>query len=297
MFLHPDNLQPTAQNTQCPICQSDSWRYLKKDGFWIRRCGNCHHQFLENQPQANHIEQVYGDNYFYGGGAGYPGYLTEAQLIRTHGQRYAKLLRPYMSPGRVLDVGAAAGFILQGLIDAGWEGTGVEPNERMANYGRKKLGLDIRTGSFEQLHADETYNLVSMVQVIPHFWDLHQALATAKQATEPGGYWLIETWNRDSRLAKFFGTNWHEYSPPSVLRWFSPTDLNLLAQQYGFELVSQGRPQKWISGCHIKSLAGHKLRTMGPFRPLRWFLQFIPDQLRLPYPSEDLFWALYRKVD
>lgn len=288
---------PTTTQKHCPICQSASDRYLQKEGFWIQACPQCGHQFLESSPSETHVAQVYSDDYFYGGGAGYPGYLAEAHLIRAHGRRYAKLLNRYTTPGHVLDVGAAAGFVLQGFVQSGWQGTGIEPNDGMAAYGREQLGLDIRTGSFEQLQPTEKYDLVSMVQVIPHFWDLHQALSTAKACTKPGGYWLIETWNRDSRLAKFFGPNWHEYSPPSVLRWFSPGDLRLLAEQYGFRQVDRGQPQKWISGAHIKSLAGHKLETMGGLRRLKWLLNLIPDRLRLPYPSEDLFWALYQKVE
>ncbi len=286
----------TAQLT-CPICQSASQTHFEKSGFRIRKCQGCGHQFLENRTTADHIEAVYGDDYFDGGGAGYPGYLAEAALIRAHGRRYAKMLQRHCPPGRMLDVGAAAGFVLQGFVQSGWQGTGVEPNDRMAAYGREQLGLDIRTGSFEQVDPGDTYDLVNIVQVIPHFWDLHQALQTANQATKPGGYWLIETWNRDSKTAKFFGPNWHEYSPPSVLRWFSPTDLGLLAAQYGFEEVDRGQPQKWISGAHVKSLVGHQLNTMGPWKHLRFLLHLIPDFLRLPYPAEDLFWVLYRKTD
>ncbi|MBE9032530.1 class I SAM-dependent methyltransferase [filamentous cyanobacterium LEGE 11480] len=285
------------EQMNCPICQAPTTRQFQKATFWIRGCTSCQHQFLETHTNAEHVDAVYGDEYFDGGGAGYPGYLAESGLIRAHGRRYAKLLSKYMPTGCMLDVGAAAGFVLQGFVQSGWQGTGVEPNDRMASYGRECLGLDIRTGSFEQVEANDTYDLVNMVQVIPHFWNLNQALETASQATKPGGYWLIETWNRESRLAKFFGTNWHEYSPPSVLRWFSPSDLALLASQYGFREVDRGQPQKWISGAHVKSLVSHKLKTMGILRHCRILLKLVPDKLRIPYPSEDLFWALYQKDD
>jgi 2-polyprenyl-3-methyl-5-hydroxy-6-metoxy-1,4-benzoquinol methylase len=280
----------------CPICQSTSQQQFQKDGFQIRQCDQCQHQFIEQRTSADHAAAVYGDDYFEGGGAGYPGYLTEAALIRAHGRRYAKLLNKHCLPGRILDVGAAAGFILQGFIQSGWQGTGIEPNDRMARYGREKLGLDLRTGAFEQVNPGETYDVVTMVQVIPHFWDLQAAMHNANQATKPGGYWLIETWNRESRLAQCFGKNWHEYSPPSVLRWFSPSDLALLAGQYGFKEIDRGQPQKWISGAHVKSLVGHKLQTMGFLRHFRGLLKLIPDGLRLPYPAEDLFWVLYQKA-
>ncbi len=293
-------IQISQSQSICPICQSSSQRKFRKYEYWIQECDRCHHQFLEARPQDDHAAKVYGDDYFYGGAAGYPNYLAEGRLIREHGQRYGKLLSKYMSPGTMLDVGAAAGFVLSGFVDRHWQGDGIEPNAQMAAFGREQLGLNVQTGTLEtleQVFPNKTYDLVSMIQVLPHFYDLHQALQSAAAVTKDGGHWLIETWNRDSVSAKVLGTGWHEYSPPSVLHWFSPNDLKLLARQYGFELVAQGRPQKWIAGAHVKSLLGYKFDSMPGGRLLKALLRLIPDRLRIPYPAEDLFWTLFRKVD
>ena len=64
-----------------------------------------------------------------------------------------------------------------------------------------------------------TYDLVTMIQVLPHFYDLHQALQSAADVTKPQGYWLIETWNRDSMSAKLFGSEWHEYKGCFILNF------------------------------------------------------------------------------
>ena len=68
---------------------------------------------------------------------------------------------------------------------------------------------------------DGPYDLVVMLQVIAHLVD---PLATGRRIAEllrPDGLWLVETWDRESRTARLFGRRWHEYSPPSVLHWFS----------------------------------------------------------------------------
>ena len=77
---------------------------------------------------ADHVRNVYGDHYFTGGGAGYPDYLADGELLRERGRGYARLIAGATTPGRVLDIGAAAGFVLQGLCDEGWRGAGIEPN-------------------------------------------------------------------------------------------------------------------------------------------------------------------------
>ena len=68
--------------------------------------------------------RVYRDDYFNGGGAGYSDYASEAEMLRGRGRDYGFKLARHARPGRMLDVGAAAGFILQGFVDQGWSGIG-----------------------------------------------------------------------------------------------------------------------------------------------------------------------------
>ena len=281
----------------CPIEGSTTLRVFQKDGFWIRECQGCHLRCVEITPSDEHVTQVYGDSYFTGGGAGYTDYYDEAKIITTHGRQYGRLLSKFMKPGKVLDVGAAAGFILKGLSEYGWDGLGLEPNVSMVEYGRKHVGVIIEVSTLEKFKSDKRFDLVTMVQVLPHYYDLRQALQTAADLTKPSGYWLIETWNKNSSIARMMGQNWHEYSPPSVLNFFSPETLRLLVSQFGFEEVAQGRPAKKIASGHAKSLLQYKLQNSTSGKLLGRLVDLVPDDLTLPYPSFDLFWALYQKSD
>lgn len=284
----------------CPICSQESKFIFTKYKYRIRQCLSCEYQFLEDNVGEEHVNTVYGNSYFEGGGAGYPNYVAQKDILRNHGRQYGKILEQYMPPGKMLDVGAAAGFILQGFMDCGWTGEGVEPNDAIAQYGRIHEDLPIATGSLESCRKDQEcdcYDLVSMIQVVPHFYDLHHALTNASELTKPGGFWLIETWNRKSIMARILGQQWHEYSPPSVLRWFGLPDLTALASSYGFERVASGRPRKWIRASHAKSLLRFKLQDIGLIgRLISRLLVLIPGNLSIPYPAEDLMWVLYKKM-
>lgn len=279
----------------CEVCGGASERLFQKYQYWIHECTGCKHRFCELEPAHDHVDTVYSDNYFFEGGDGYPDYLGEANLLIAHGERYGRLLTQYMKPGRVLDIGAAAGFILKGLQSTGWQGMGVEPNARMAAHAVSNLGIDVRAGSLEQFETDESFDLVSMIQVIGHFYDLESALAKAARATRPGGYWLIESWNKDSLVARGFGQNWQEYSPPSVLRWFGPVDLNQAAAKFGFTPVVQGRPSKRINLDHIESLLSYKLSHPALKKMMSKAFGLFPKHTTVPYPNFDLFWVLYHK--
>jgi 2-polyprenyl-3-methyl-5-hydroxy-6-metoxy-1,4-benzoquinol methylase len=279
----------------CPICYGSSQRLFNKDQYWIRGCTDCHHRFLELHATIDHVHRVYGDDYFQGGGAGYPNYLAEATLLRHHGRRYAQLLSHYLPTGTLLDVGAAAGFILKGFIDSGWQGKGIEPNRHMVTHARTQLQLQVDSVPLEQLSGQERYDLVTMIQVVAHFFNFQQAFAAASLHTKPGGYWLIETWNRESWMARLLGRNWHEYSPPSVLQWFSPEGLCQAVAQHGFHEVARGRPAKWIGSAHAKSILCYKIKGHPWEQWLVQSLKIIPDGFALPYPAEDLFWILLKK--
>jgi 2-polyprenyl-3-methyl-5-hydroxy-6-metoxy-1,4-benzoquinol methylase len=279
----------------CPLCGGMSQPLFLKRGFWIRACETCHHRFVEINPTQDHVQQVYGDPYFELGGAGYPGYLKFGGVVRAHGRRYGQLVGRYVLPGRVLDVGAAGGFILQGFVDNGWSGKGIEPNKRMADHARQ-LGLDVETTRLEEFSSSERYDLVALIQIVSHFVDPREALRVASEVTSPNGFWLFEAPNPESRTARLTGKYWYSYNPPSVLHWFTPERLGLLVAEFGFREVARGRPEKWIVGAHLKSLLRHNLDGVRWGSVASRMFGILPDGARFRYPAEDAFWILFRRT-
>jgi SAM-dependent methyltransferase len=276
---------------QCPLCKSGSKAAFEAHGYLVLDCEKCGHRFAGIAADEAHVSATYADEYFSGGGAGYSDYLEDSELLIARGKWYAEKLKPFTSPGRMLDVGAAAGFVLKGFAGSGWSGIGLEPNGAMAEYGRTQLALDVRQGALETFETEEIFDLVSLIQVVAHFYDVRAAFEKVAAVTKPGGFMLVETWDRESLSAKIFGKNWHEYSPPSVLHWFSKNSLAEFVKEFGFEKVAGGRPSKKISGKHARSLLAHKVGASF----LRHGLKLVPENVNFPYPAEDLFWALYQK--
>lgn len=291
-----ETIQAPPHTTRCAICGGTSNRHFEISGYWIRRCGECGHQFVELASAADHVERTYGDDYFSGGGAGYSDYLSEERLLIERGRWYARRLSRYLQPGAVLDIGAAAGFTLEGFRRADWQGCGIEPNPAMAEYARERFRIPVEAASLESWDSPRSFDLVTMLQVLPHFVDPRAALAKAAGLVAPGGHLVIESWNRQSWTARLLGKNWHEYSPPSVLHWFSIAGLVRLAGDLGLKPVARGRPSKWIDAAHAKSLLRHKAKGSAAYRLALNLARVIPDRAALPYPSEDLFWILFRRV-
>jgi len=257
-------------------------------------CKKCSHRFTEIPDLENHVSNVYSDDYFFEGAAGYPNYLAEKNILLKTGKRYSKILAKFTKPGKVLDIGSAAGFILNGFKESGWQCHGIEPNENMALYGRNELILDIQTSDLETYKTDKKFDLISMIQVIGHFYDLDKALLNVSRFSKKNGLVLVESWNMKSAVARLLGKHWHEYSPPSVVHWFSDQTLNQLFNYYGFEIIAKGRPAKRINLRHALSFYQEKAPAFS--RPIFNLLNRSLGKLTFMYPPFDLKWYLFKKL-
>jgi SAM-dependent methyltransferase len=240
---------------------------------------------------------VYDDSYFFGGKEGYPNYLDEKDLLVAHGARYAKIISRFRNkPGSILDVGSAAGFILKGFEQNGWDCYGIEPNKTMVDYGIKELKLNITAGNLETFETDRRFDLITMIQVIGHFQDLDKAIQNAYKLLNPGGLLLVESWNMNSVMARLFGKGWHEYSPPSVVHWFSLTTLIDLFKYYNLKIVKVGIPVKYINMKHAITLIDNKTINFSWKQKFLNMLEQFIGKRKVFYPPLDLNWFLFRKA-
>jgi SAM-dependent methyltransferase len=195
-----------------------------------------------------------------------------------------------------MDVDAAAGFVVKGLVAMGSNGGEVEPGSRMAECGREVPGLEIVDCTLEELEPAGQFDLVNMIQVVPHFLDIREALQAVARVTRTGGFWLIETWDRRSREAQLMRGRWHEYSPSNDFLWFTRDRLNKSGNGFAFVEIPCGRPQKWISGSHARVALEGKLSDGPPARLLDRAAETIADRLAVLRPGDDLFWAKNENV-
>lgn len=290
---------------ECPVCTSSAQEFLQINNYPIARCMQCSHQFVTTEPSGAHIEQQFGDDYFFGGGtSGYENYLSSEKLLRAHGVKYAEIVAPFLNSRATqshLDIGCAAGFLMSGFQQSGWTSVGIDPNQTMVDHVNQS-GASAICGTLEsadtvrQLKAhQDSFDLVTMIQVIAHLSDLEAALENLATLVSSDGYVLVETWDSQSRTARLLGSRWHEYSPPNVLHFFSGTSLDKYMGNAGFELLGRGRPDKRITVGHGRSLFEYKYGDTAWGKALLSASGFISDDLAVKYPSEDLFWRLYQK--
>lgn len=284
-----------AHLPRCPLCASPSSRVKHIRSLNIDRCSSCGHFFHPVDRPLEHVKSVYSDKYFSDSTEGYQDYLQEEPNQRRSAMFYCGLIAKHSSsPGALLDIGAASGFFLDEFQKLGWHGQGVEPNQRMRNVALDRFKLSM-VEALEQVPETSRFQLVTMIQVISHLLDPVASLQRVHQALDRDGLLLIETWDRDSWIAKLSGNSWHEWNPPSVLHWFSRSSLRSVLESVGFEEVCCGIPRKTIQIGRAVAMLRHSWKDSLAMRCVTTPLRIVPAGLSLPYLLGDAFWLLLRK--
>jgi 2-polyprenyl-3-methyl-5-hydroxy-6-metoxy-1,4-benzoquinol methylase len=154
-------------------------------------------------------------------------------------------------PGeRLLDVGCGNGEYLDNMRRAGWEVTGVEPDEESVRMGRSHFGLEIHHGVLEDVCLPEgTFDVITMQHVVEHLSDPVQTLQSAYSLLRPGGRLVVVTPNVDSLARRLFSRHWASWDPPRHLFLFSNRTLRRALTEAGFNVRKAWTPTRtarWV---------------------------------------------------
>ena len=257
--------------TDCRVCGAtvDPGLHLRwvRDGFRILRCPGCGLLFRADPPDAGELTELYGDAYFQAAeqngpsqGEGYPDYVEDEELHRRNARRRLALLERYVEPGRLLDVGCAAGFFVDEARRRGWEGVGVELAPSMAAYARKQLGVHVVEAPFDRAEIPgPPFDAVTMWDYIEHTLDPVADLRRACGLLRPGGVLAASTGAAGSVVARLSGRRWHLLTPRHHNFFFDRRTLERALAEAGLRV----RRQSTLVSRYSLHYLAHKLQTMG----------------------------------
>ncbi|MHC5209688.1 MAG: class I SAM-dependent methyltransferase [Planctomycetota bacterium] len=237
---------------------------FREEPFRVVACSRCGLVYVNPRLSPERLHDMYQEAYWTSDRAcefGYTEYLAEAPLyLRTYRLRREVILRRKPGPGRVLDVGCAAGFFLKVMVELGWETTGVELSAPMVEYATKELGLaDIRRGDMLSLDLPaDHWDVVTLWDVIEHLEDPIAHLRAAARVLKPDGLMVIETQNVGSLFARLLGRKWQHYKHAEHLYHFDPHSLERLLDLAGLERVhsSPRHGGKYVSMAFLSERVG-----------------------------------------
>jgi 2-polyprenyl-3-methyl-5-hydroxy-6-metoxy-1,4-benzoquinol methylase len=228
---------------------------MRKDGFELVSCVSCGLLMRASLPARAELAAIYAPEYYEHRperpAQGYADYLGDAERHRESARRRLGLLHRFAGgKGKLLDVGAAAGFFVDEARSAGWEAEGVDVAEHMAAWGRRELGVSVRTGDISVV-AGSGFAAVTMWDYIEHALDPRGDLARAHDLLESNGVLALSTGDLDSLAARVSRSRWHLLTPRHHNFFFSERTLSRLLAAVGFDVVWSGHPGARYSLAHI----------------------------------------------
>ena len=272
------------RHVNCPLCEGSQQtqhltgydlQYGIPGEFFLVRCVNCRHVFMNPQPDADSIGACYPDNYGPHRGASIaandtaaatsshlhdsvaaessevtgddraaPWYLS-GFVRRIPGLRglyywltdsHAEVLPPLSDDACVLEIGCAHGQFLHKLTAQGWTVTGVEPADNAAAAARAQ-GFDARTGTLSAASfSTNQFDAAFAWMVIEHLPDPRETLDELSRVLKPGGWLALSVPNFGCWEPKVFGKYWDAYELPRHLQHFTARTITRVLNDCGFEV-------------------------------------------------------------
>jgi len=255
----------TITYSQCPSCGCASIypavsakdHTVTHEMFEIWHCDDCTMRFTQNVPGPAAIGRYYQS----------PDYVSHSDTEKGLINRLYHLVRNYTLTGKrklvqnatgkksgtLLDVGAGTGAFANTMQLAGWELTGLEPDETARRNANNKYGLQLVSPDSLFGLEPSRFDVITMWHVLEHVHDLHGYLTQFQKILKPGGRLIIAVPNYTSYDAKVYKGYWAAYDVPRHLYHFSPKSMELLGKAKGFAL--EDTKPMWFDSFYVAMLS------------------------------------------
>jgi SAM-dependent methyltransferase len=258
---------------------------FEKYGHRFDRCVRCGLERISPQPSPETLARIYGRHYYDAWGLGEDETAVAVLKKRTFRTVLAALGRAPRG-AKLLDCGAATGFLLEVARELGYEPYGVELSAFGARAVADKFGpARAHCGELLEAHfADAVpgdFHAITMCDYIEHVREPRRVLRRARELLGEGGALAITTPDTGSWSHRALGNGWSHYRLEHLF-YFDRHNLRRLLEEVGFPSVTFHPLPKALSLDYI----GHQL-DLNPHPALtplaRWARAVLPRAVcRLP---------------
>lgn len=196
-----------------------------------------------------------------------PAYEATRGPRRLQAERLLKLFGRHGRRGRLLDVGAGSGILVEAARAMGFDAEGVEPS-RALQAAAAARGLPVHQGVLPHPAAAGPYDAATVIDVIEHVADPIGLMRQVHDVLAPGGLCLVVTPDLGSLAVRLLGRRWWHYRIAHI-GYFDRATLARALTAAGFEVIRAGRPTWYFPASYLARRA----------------LSYLPGGARLPVPA------------
>ncbi len=254
----PRELYPSTLNQNGRIIGGSAFLCTSPDygeHYRIVQCNRCGFVYANPHADPNEVLRAYEDVVD-------PLYLQE-RVGREHTfrQHLGTLHRITGEPNgrRLLDVGAYVGVFVEIAREMGWNAEGIEPSSWAVAHARER-GLLVTQGTLASGgFPDESFDVITLWDVIEHFDDPMTELRHVFRLLKPGGVVVIHTIDIGSVTAQVMGGRWPFLMEMHIM-FFSRATLRDMLQRVGFTYMSDHTQGRYL---RLGYLAGRVTAAFG----------------------------------
>ena len=237
----------------CPACNATDFDFLwnSEDGYQYVQCRSCdfvyvtpcfsydlwREYFKRFEKDTDHINRLVIDSRFE------KTYLNED---RARFSFYLKQLQRYKSSGTVLDIGCLTGSFLKFAQERGYIPYGIEYREYAIEAARRRFGLEIKQGFFEELAPSmigetQRFDIITLWETLEHMLYPDMVLKNAHQLLSSGGLLAITVPNYENLQVKILRERCFHClggaGNAGHINMFTPTTLSDMLKRNNFDVL------------------------------------------------------------
>jgi 2-polyprenyl-3-methyl-5-hydroxy-6-metoxy-1,4-benzoquinol methylase len=231
----------------CPNCNNADFEpflncidyTVTKEQFTIKNCKNCGFKLTSPRPTAAEIGKYYDSEDYISHSNTSAGLINKIyHLVKRRAIQQKIHLIEGLNPHskNILDIGCGAGSFLKEISEAGWNAKGVEPSEKIRNFCKNDLRLEVYDENYLEKTADR-FSVITMWHVLEHVHGLNQRIDEIYRLLTPGGYAVIAVPNYQSADAKKYKEYWAAFDVPRHLYHFSSDIIKSLFQKHKLHFI------------------------------------------------------------
>ena len=251
--------------SNCPLCQSDKLQpvfsvkdyTVSAENFMLLKCGYCTLVFTQDIPGQQNIAAYYASQNYISHSNTQKGFINQlyhrVRTITLTAKRKMIVSQTGIRQGKILDVGCGTGAFLNEMKTAGWDITGLEPDD-VARKNAVEL-FDIHSLSSTEIFnlPANSFNAITMWHVLEHVHQLHEYVEQLKKLLTEDGRLFIAVPNYTSYDAAYYKAHWAAYDVPRHLYHFSPQSMKSLMQQHGLQVIETN--PMWFDSFYVSLLS------------------------------------------
>jgi 2-polyprenyl-3-methyl-5-hydroxy-6-metoxy-1,4-benzoquinol methylase len=245
----------------CEVCGGGDFEpRFEKLGHRYVRCRLCGLERIDPQPTDAELARIYGSHYYDAWGVAEAAEAVAAMKQATF-RRVIGAAGELPQRAKVLDCGAATGFLMQTAAALGYDPYGVELSAHGAGAIAARFGADhVFEGHLEEArfpHLDaRPFAAVFMCDYLEHVRDPAGVLRRAAALLQPGAPLVISTPRVGSVTQRCMGAGWTHYKTEH-LYYFTADNLRALLAHSGFGQARHGPAWKTMTVDYLR----HQLAT------------------------------------